>query len=239
MTELTEHQIIERRWLEVYEERAHKALVMAERGWREFAEVMHQIKDSRSYIEAGYKHFAPYYRERWQPKVGRTVQTVYDTTTAMRVEEEVRQVRQDIVLPDDYRALKQLGAVESSEKKARIVEESLSEPGGFRENVYAKVAEYKGERTIGEALGPDWDKDLPPAGLAPEQKVSTEVGALHTFLYRLNPEAVVDAYLAMGPSNDLGSEIAQVDSLVSWLGRYRDALVARQATPLRAVGGKE
>lgn len=215
MTELTDQQIVERKWLDVYEERARKALLMAERGWRDFAEQMRGIRESRSYVEAGYSGFEPYYNAVWRERAGKAIQTVQMMMRASVVESEVRSVRHDVVVPNDYRAISYLANIESPEEKARIIEESASSPGSFRANLVDRVREKTGVVEQLEEQGvvvPPY-----PDGPTPEQRAYDRVAQLKSVAADVQPE---NAARSIGSGAVAAAVLKDYEFLVPWVNRF-------------------
>ena len=150
----------ERNRLNVLEERAERALEKAKAGWREFADCLAQIKASGAYRET-HPRWSAYLRERW----GTHFQLAYEAIGALEVAEAVESVSPTANIPNDVKALYKLKTVVEPEEKARIISESIAEPGNFRENVASHVKEYKGEPTVRDTLPPQEMEEVVPKAL--------------------------------------------------------------------------
>lgn len=214
--------------------------------WEGIAEEQQAIRDGEGYKHLGYGTWDEYWSGQFGERTGWSSDTVLNWMRARKVKLSTPNVDVHVPLPTGPTAWTHLNRIEPEKRadflkeydeeiKPRLTEEGFDGIRAFREG----IKDFKGERTVKDILGDGWDEDLPQPGLKPEQKVPTQLGSFHTFVYRLNPEAVVDAVQEMQTSPDLSGEIKTVDSLLAWLESYRDALVSRQATPLRAVKGGE
>lgn len=225
MTEATNEQIKQRQWLEVFEERAHNALVKAEGGWREFTEQMREIKRTEAYKEKGYRYFQPYYKEVWEDRVGRTWYTVETAFSALRALEEFEDAAgqgRDLDPP--------------SMTAARVLRRELSEPGlrveawhhhldsgrvmgHNREGLRESIAEYKGEHQPGVIDRMRERGTLVPAyptGPTPEEEAYNAASQLLSVAMDVTPEAAADSI-----SPGLAQTTAQrYEALIPWTRRF-------------------
>lgn len=226
MTELTQEQIEKRQWLEVFEERAHNALIKAESGWREFTEQMREIKRTESYKEAGYQYFAPYYRERWEERTGRTLQTVKTYFAGLASLEEIESaIGGDPDLPQmpgihESRILRTAFPDPAERISAWLHHLDSDRPdGGDREGLRNSIAEYKGESKTGvvermhkeDVLVPDY-----PTGPTPEEEAYNAASQLLSVAMDVTPEAAADSV-----SPGLAQTTAQrYEALIPWTRRF-------------------
>lgn len=241
MTETTDEQIIQRRWLEVFEERAHNALLKAESGWREFTEEMREIKRTEAYKEAGYRYFGPYYRERWEERTGKTFATVKTYFIGLDALEEF-----ESAMAGDHVHQRMPGVQES-----RILRTALPDPAdrvgawqnhldsgrphtADRSELRESIREYKGEPTVRDVLKPADMADVPRGEFDRFENWASETSKLVGPISRMAPDEVADACERLYPEK-IERHIAWADEIAQWYGAYRDELVARQRSGIRAV----
>lgn len=229
-----------RRWLEVFEERAHKALVMAERGWRDFATQMREIKQTESYKEAGYRHFLPYYRDRWQERAGRSAKTVEAYIASLSSLEEMEAVLE----PDQDRVQRMPGQTE-----ARILRAGVPDPTerveawehhlntgrpttGDRSELRQSIKEYKGEPTVRDTLPTQEMEEVVPKALPEERQFFHRVYSIKGAVDRLDPAAVA---AANADQDEMRDQVEAVETIIAWLESYRNELKSVAAPGLRAV----
>lgn len=238
MTELTNEQIKERRFLEVLEERAHKALVRVEGGWREFAATMRQIKGTGSYKEKGYKHFGSYYRDVWEERAGRTWETTKTSLRTLRAIEEfeaaaieVPELRQ---MPQGESSRLLLNAFADPAERVKAWEHHLKSGrpmGAGHAGLQKSIAEKKAGREPG-VIEQMHEDGVPltayPTGPTPEEQAYNAASQLLSLAMDVTPEAAADSI-----SPGLAQTTApRYGVLVPWVRRFVAQL------QLRASGGR-
>lgn len=225
--------------LELLEVRAEQALEKAETGWREFAETMREIKESGAHEEAGYRYFQPYYRERWEPRTGKSFSTVKRMIIGLGVLESIAEV-DPAEVHLDYNTAEVLSVVKEPEERLRIVREqvesgeSLTTNAG-REQLRDRIRGYKGEPVVRDVLQPEDMADLPSREMPRSQKLYHRTSEIFAAIEGLDP-----ADVAAHNTNPklLQANIEWAERISAWYAEYADELKAMRSQPLRVVGGE-
>lgn len=223
--------------LKVLEDRLEAEVQRWENSAIRIGEVLNQIKESGAYKEAGHRYFQPYYRERWEERIGRTWATARHYMNAATVVQEMEDAgSQDHGHPvTDFMAAEKLGTIHDPSERVEIWNahvESGERRAGY-ENLDRRIKEAKGEPTVREVLTPSEMADVPSGEFdRAEEKASLTSKIVPRTTD--DPEEVAEAcYRLYGDS--IETHIRWADEIAGFYARYRDSLVARQRKGIRAV----
>jgi hypothetical protein len=228
--------------LNALEQRLEQEIQRWENSAINIGRLLNQIKESEAYREAGYRYFQPYYRDRWEQRIGRTWRTAETYMEASRVVDDMQQADHDRELSrpvTDFVAARKLGGIEDSADRIRVWNEHVDsgEPvgGQNRANLDRRIKEYKGEPTVGDALKPEDMADLPPREMPKSQKLYHRTSEIAAAIEDLDP-----AEVAAHNTNPklLEANIQWAERISAWYAEYADELKARRNQPLRVVGGE-
>lgn len=197
--------------------------------------LLNRIKESGTYQEAGYKHFQPYYHERWEERIGRAWASIRQYMYAARVVGEMEGGDHDPYPVTDFIAAKKLGTIADPKDRVRVWNEHVEsgEPSDSRENLDRRIKETKGEPVVRDVLTPEDMADLPAAEFNRAEEKASLTSKIVPRSTDDPEEAAEAAYRLYGENID--RHIRWADDIANWYAKYRDELIARQRQGIRAV----
>lgn len=222
--------------LKALEERLEAEVQRWENSAIRVGELLNQIKESGAFGEAGYRYFQPYYRDRWEERIGRTWETAKKYMVAARVTQEMAsEGGGDHTHPvTDSVAARKLGTIPDPVERVRVWNEHV-ESGEKRagyDNLDRRIKEAKGEPTVREVLTPEDMADLPSADLGREEKFYFRVRQELASVKRIDADALVNVAEKPEEVDDLGNTLQRISEEYA---RLADAAFAHRRQGLRAV----
>ncbi len=213
-------------------------------------EILNRIKESGAFEEAGHRHFQPYYRERWQERIGKAWSTAEHYMNAARYVEEMTGLHHDEDLPPlkapitDYLAAQKLRAIEDPADRVKVWNEyveSGESHGRNRENLDRRIREFKGEPPrpegprVRDALSEDELRGLPSGDLTPSERLAYKIHSVEQAFKGVDAAEAVEE-MRKNPDTFRGKvdALRRINDVVSEL--LREAEVSDRR-PLRAVVG--
>lgn len=203
-------------------------------------QLLNRIKESGAFEEAGYRYFQPYYRERWEERIGRSWNTASGYISAAKTLREMSGSG-DLTHPvTDVRAAQKLGAIEDPAERVEVWNEHV-ESGEKRagyENLDRRIREHKGEPpkpepTVREVLTNEDMEEIPSGEFDHAEEKASLTSKIVPKRTDDTAEVAEAAYRLYG--ENIERHIRWADEISSWYGKYRDDLVARRRQGIRAV----